>query len=269
MSIVHSQLLAALKAFGDSVTDCRADNAVLPWPPMLPYVHPAYRTSECRLFYIGRDTYGWDLGSGGFSDFFDKYDDGDFDGYLKQNSAVLTFEKRTTGWTGCTGSFWNVMNLLHLRIRRGRIVNMGRLSHDEMDILKEMGYGNLNSIELQETLQKQECWDDIDKDKYRKIKAASQKHLDRYELLFDAFRPDVSIIASWSGNEADYFREMDYAKIADETKGKLKVAVYRVSKESRSSVVVWTYHPSYLPRIKVRDAEFVEAIASVVEQYAR
>ena len=61
---------------------------------------------------------------------------------------------------------------------------------------------------------------------------------------------------------------MEYEKIGDETRGKLKVAVYRVSKESRSSIVVWTYHPSYLPRIKVRDAEFVEAIASVVERYA-
>ena len=62
---------------------------------------------------------------------------------------------------------------------------------------------------------------------------------------------------------------MEYEKIGDETKGKLKVAVYRVSKESRSSIVVWTYHPSYLPRIKVGNAEFAETIASIVEKYAR
>ena len=263
------KLCAALKAFGDSVADCRADNSVLPWPPMLPYVHPAYWNGKRRLFYIGRDTFGWDLGGGGFSDFFDKYDQGDFAGYLAMNASALPLEKRATGWAGWTGSFWHAMNLLHLRIRLGRIVESDAEVANEKAVLAEMGYGNLNSIELPESLQNEKCWDNIDKDKYWRIKAASQKHLDRYELLFDAFQPDVSIIASWSGSEADYFREMDYAKIADETKGKLKVAVYRVSKESRSSVVVWTYHPSYLPRIKVRDAEFVEEIASVVARYAR
>ena len=221
----NSVLFAALKAFGDSVADCRADNAVLPWPPMLPYVHPAYWNGDRRFFYIGRDTFGWDLGGGGFSDFFDKYDQGDFAGYLAMNATALPLEA-------------------------------------------EMGYGNLNSIELPESLQNEKCWDGIDKDKYWTIKAASQTHLDRYELLFDAFRPDVSIIASWSGSEGDYFKGMEHEQIADETKGKLKVAVYRVSKESRSSVIVWTYHPSYLPRIKVRDVDFVETIASVVEQYA-
>ena len=264
----NSSIFAALKAFGDSVTVCRADNAVLPWPPMLPYVHSAYWNGERRLFYIGRDTFGWDLGGGGFSDFFDKYDQGDFAGYLAMNASALPLEKRATGWAGWTGSFWHAMNLLHLRIRLGRIVESDAEVANEKAVLAEMGYGNLNSIELLESLQNEKCWDNIDKDKYWRIKAASQKHLDRYELLSDAFAPDVSIIASWSGNEGDYFEGMEHEKIADETKGKLKVAVYRVSKESRSSVVVWTYHPSYLPRIKVRDVDFVETIASVVEQYA-
>ncbi len=268
MSSDNSKLFAALKAFGDSVVDCRADNSVLPWPPMLPYVHPAYWNGERRFFYIGRDTFGWDLGCGGFSGFFDKYDQGDFSGYLTMNATALPLEKRVAGWAGWTGSFWHVMNLLHLRIRRGRIVESDAEVANEKEVLAEMGYGNLNSIELPESLQNEKCWDSIDKDKYWRIKAASQKHLDRYELLFDAFAPDVSIIASWSGREGDYFKGMEYEKIADETKGKLKVAVYRVSKESRSSVIVWTYHPSYLPRIKVRDVDFVETIASVVEQYA-
>lgn len=259
----------ALKSFGDAITHCRAPDSALPWPPMLPYVHPEYWEISPRIFYIGRDTYGWDLGGGGFSDFFDCYDAGDFESYLKKNAEALPLEDRMTSWAGRTGSFWQVANLLHLRIRSGRIVDTGNLTVSERAVLAEMGYGNLNSIELPDSLRNQGCWNDIDESKYRTIKAASEKYLDRYGLLLDAFSPDVSIILSWSGIEADYFREMDYAKIADETKGKLKVAVYRVSKEPRSSIVVWTYHPSYLPRIKVRDAEFVEAIASVVEQYVR
>ena len=55
----------------------------------------------------------------------------------------------------------------------------------------------------------------------------------------------------------------------DETEGKLKVFVYRVSNGRQDSIVIWTYHPSYLPRIKVGNAEFAEKIASVVEKYAR
>ena len=35
-----------------------------------------------------------------------------------------------------------------------------------------------------------------------------------------------------------------------------------------ASLVVWTYQPSYLPRIGVGNAEFVEKIASVVARCA-
>ena len=128
---LHSSLSGALKSFGDDIADCRADNAVLPWPPMLPYVHPAHWKSSPRFFYIGRDTYGWNLGGGGFSDFFTFHDGGDFEGYLKANASVLPFEMRATAWNGCTGSFWQVANLLHLRLRLGRIADTGNLAPEE------------------------------------------------------------------------------------------------------------------------------------------
>ena len=258
-----------LTAFGDEVAECRKGDAVLPWPPMLPYVHPPYWATEPRIFYIGRDTYGWDLGGGGFSDFFDCYDAGDVASYLEKNAGALPFGQRATAWTGCTGSFWQVANLLHLRLRTGRITDTGRLSSEERAVLAEMGYGNLNSIEIPASLQKQECWNEIDQDKYHIIKAASEKYLDRYRLLLDAFSPHVSIILSWSGDEASYFEGLAYEKIADETEGKLKVAIYRVSNGRATSLVVWTYHPSYLPRIAVSNAEFVEKIATVVEKHKK
>ena len=261
--------VSALKSFGDAITHCRAPDSALPWPPMLPYVHPEYWEISPRIFYIGRDTYGWDLGGGGFSDFFDCYDAGDFESYLKKNAEALPLEDRMTSWAGRTGSFWQVANLLHLRIRSGRIVDTGNLTVSERAVLAEMGYGNLNSIELPDSLRNQGCWNDIDESKYRTIKAASEKYLDRYGLLLDAFSPDVSIILSWSGDEALYFDGLDYERIADETEGKLKVFVYRVSNGRQDSIVIWTYHPSYLPRIKVANAEFAEKIASVVEKYAR
>ena len=107
---VRSPFLDVLQSFGDSVADCRADNAVLPWAPMLPYVHPQYWQSEPRFFYIGRDTYGWNLGEEGFSDFFQRYDKGDFEGYLNANASALSLEKRATAWNGYTGSFWGEYN---------------------------------------------------------------------------------------------------------------------------------------------------------------
>ena len=259
----------ALQVFGDSIVNCRAPDAALPWPPMLPYVHPNYWESSPRIFYIGRDTYRWDLGGGGFSDFFDCYDAGDFEGYLKKNAAALPLDLRIMAWAGYTGSFWQVANLIHLRIRLGRIVDTGSLSASERAILAEMGHGNLNSIELPDSLQTQKCWEDIDQDKYWAIKKASERYLDRYKLLLDAFSPHVSIILSWSSDEAHYFDGLDYKRIADETEGQLKVFVYRVSNGRQDSIVIWTYHPSYLPRIKVGNAEFAEKIASVVAKYAR
>ena len=257
----------ALKAFGDSISESRADNAVLPWPPMVPHVHPQYWRREPRFFYIGRDTYGWDVGGGGFSDFFRFYDGGDLAGYLEKNASALSIEQRMTAWNGCTGSFWQVANLLHLRLRTGRIVDTGALSTDERAILAEMGYGNLNSVELPESLQNEKCWDAIDKDKYRAIKTASEQWLDRYRILTDAFSPDVSFILSWSGDEAHYFDGLQYERLADKTEGKLKVFVYRVSNGRTDSTVIWTYHPSYLPRIGVSNTDFVEKIATVVESY--
>ncbi|MGN0845329.1 MAG: hypothetical protein ACI4QT_08950 [Kiritimatiellia bacterium] len=223
----------ALQRFGDEVKACRAADKVLPWSPMLPYVYSRYGESEKlpRYFYIGRDTYGWDLGGGsGFSDFFEKYDANDFAGYLRKNCTALTTEKRMTAWNGYVGSFWYVVNMMHLRLRLGRIPDMSRLTPDEKRLLEEIGYGNLNSIELPDTLKKQKCWEDIDQDKYWKIKESSEKFLDRYDLVQDAFFPMVSIITSWTGEEEKYFRDLRYEKIADKTQGKLKVAVYLIEK---------------------------------------
>ena len=207
------------------------------------------------------------LGSGGFSDSFSCYDVGDFEGYLEKNSKALPLEDRTTAWSGCTGSFWQVANLLHLRIRLGRIVDTGDLSVCERAVLAEMGYGNLNSIELPASLQNQGCWNDIDEDKYRTIQKASERFLDRYELLLDAFSPNVSVILSWSGDEARYFDGLEYEKVADKSEGKMKVYVYRVSNGRQDCIVVWTNHPSYLPRIKIGNAEFVEKIATTLEKF--
>lgn len=264
----HERLQNALKSFGDAINDCRADNSVLPWGPMLPYVYPCYGVHEQRYFYIGRDTYEWDLGGGnGFGDFFEKYDANDLGGYLCKNCEALSTEKRVSGWSGYTGSFWYVVNMLHLRLRYGEIVDMKTLSPKMIEVLNEIGYGNLNSIELPVTLQKQGYWGDIDEEKYWKIKKFAEKHIDCYNLIHDVFSPSVSIIMTWTGNENNYFRDMDYKKLADETNGKLKVSVYLVTRNGHRSIVIWTYHPRYLPRIKVSCECFVEHIAKVVEKY--
>ena len=175
----------ALRLFGNAIKDCRADNDVLPWAPMLPNVYSRYWGSKCTIFYIGRDTNGWNLGSGGFSDFFCKYDACDFDGYVKQNSSVLTSQKRINAWASKTGSFWYAANLLHIYIQLWKDGNLKDLSTEEKEVLDEMGYANLNSIELPITLKKQKRWKDIDKLKYRAINRASKKHLDEYRLLAD------------------------------------------------------------------------------------
>lgn len=261
------QICNALRAFGEAVKDCRTDDAALPWPPMLPFVYPKYWESKMRIFYIGRDTYGWGAGDGNFSYFFCKYDERDFGGYMDKNSSVLRTESRIGEWAGCTGSFWHVVNLLHLRIRFGRIADLNNLSVEEKDALDEIGYGNLNSIEIPQTLQKEGCWERIDKDKYWAIKNASNKFLDKYKLLLDAYAPQISIITSWSGDEASYFEGLRYERIVDETEGKLKVWVYKVSNGNQDSIVIWTCHPSYLPRISVNRIDFVEKISTIVLLY--
>jgi len=259
------EIIEALDAFGNAVSNCRADNLVLPWSPMLPYVYGKYGKQSPRMFYVGRDTYGWDLAKeGGFSAFFEKYDAKDLGGYIDENANALTLEKRIEAWAGSVYSFWHVINQLHLKIRFGNTGNLLELSAKEKDALDEIGYGNLNSIELPATLEKQECWGDIDQEKYWVIKQASERCLDKYRFILNAFSPDCTIITSWSGNESAYFEGLEYEELPAPDCGVLKVKIYRVRSADKLSTVIWTYHPSYLPRISVSWQEFVDKIASVV-----
>lgn len=265
-------LVHALQSFGDRVSSCRAENRVLPWGPMLPYVFPRYTTSRKRMFYIGRDTLAWDLGeaseTAGFSSFFTQYDNGTLEEYLKRNASMLGGEMRIEGWKNARYSFWHVVNLLHLYEKFRRVCDLSHLTDEERQALDEMGYGNLNAIELPATCQKQGYWGNLDKEKYHCIQCASQESLNKFSLIMEAFHPDVATILTWSSNEASYFDGLAYDLIEENDFGKWRVNVYKVESKDCSTIVLWTYHPAYFPRISLDVETFLCEMGKILKRHS-
>ena len=253
---LSSGLIDALVELGRKIQSCRIDERRLPWCPMLPYVYPEYGKGK-RIFYVGQDTFGWDLKMGGeekencFDFFFDCYDRNDFKAYLEHNSKALTLDRRIYGWPNKPGSFWFGINSLHLKLTLNRDPMRGLrdLSDDELTRLNGIGYGNLNSIELPKTLRKSgnDYWSMISQDEYRCIKNNSNDILDKLKYLLKAFRPDCVVIASWTGkSEAEYLEGCDvtHNEKDDGVLTNMKVLNYTASFEGVGTKVFWTKHPS-------------------------
>ena len=136
---------------------------------------------------------------------------------------------------------------LHLYITLGMTdIDITQLTDDEYQIIEEMGYGNLNSIEHDRTLQAldyygtdKKCWDVIqDKDKFNELRRASRK-LDRIKHVLDAYRPDLIIIMNWE-DRMDIFEGLEINEIKDFYIDKLR-SVYEIPEYNTK--VIWTNHP--------------------------
>ena len=136
---------------------------------------------------------------------------------------------------------------LHLYITLGMTdIDITQLTDDEYQIIEEMGYGNLNSIEHDRTLQaldyygtEKKCWDVIqDKDKFNELRRASRK-LDRIQHVLDAYRPDLIIIMNWE-DRMDIFEGLEINEIKDFYIDKLR-SVYEIPEYNTK--VIWTNHP--------------------------
>ena len=255
----YSQVLTeALTEFGKGIQSCRIDEGKLPWCPMMPYVYPEYGYGK-KIFYVGQDTFGWNLKlpeetkENCFDFFFKCYDERRFDSYLEHNAGALSLDCRVYGWPNKPGSFWFGVNSLHLKLSKGRDPYDGLrdLSDDELMLLNGIGYGNLNSIELPETLQKGDnnYWPGISKDEYWRIKDSSIATLDKLRHLLEAFRPDCVVITAWgTKSEAEYFDGCDVSELAVDDgafHGGMEVRSYLVSYKGQSTRVFWTKHPTH------------------------
>jgi len=133
---------------------------------------------------------------------------------------------------------------LHLLIRTGKYCpDLTNLTTEEHNILEEIGYGNLNSIEIPSTLSKRwEGWQfpsKEDKCKYESIQK-SGKIFEGFQRIIDAYHPDLIIVLSWTEKE-DELIDSDYQYQPNLYEENYK-SIF-LSKTSNPPII-WSLHPS-------------------------
>lgn len=220
----------------------------------VPYTFENYHSAQNKIFYIGRDTFGWIK----FKEMMEDYKNGLLNEYLDKNSNVVTVQGKneSSSDTHSLKEEWNKNNKwdflkysqkLHLYINLGKKdIDITKLTDEEYQVIEEMGYGNLNSIEHDRTLQNikvgtdKTCWEMIqDKVKFRQLRRVS-RGLDRIKHILDAYRPDLMIILNWE-DRMGIFQGLEVKEIKEYYIEKLR-AVYEIPEYGTK--VIWSNHPN-------------------------
>ena len=217
------------------------DADTIPYGVFVPYLfNTSYYRADNKIFYMGRDTYGWIP----FNEMMRLYDDGNIWKYL--NDTTLQVEdEQALSWKNASGAFWPFVLKLHIYIRTGKYVEDLMSLEDDSDerrSLYEIGYGNMNSMELQESLDNEGV--DYDPKIYAKVKELSAP-LDRIKHILDAYSPDFIFIFNWV--EADEIFEGLNVTWHEKHYIDDKLAVYTI--EDYDTKIIWSSHPrrfSYL-----------------------
>jgi len=224
-----------------------------PQGPFIPYTMPKYKSAPIKIMYVGRDTWEWTR----YNVLDEAFKKDCLEDYLKANASNVYVEKMLE-WRNNSGAFWTFANKLHLLIRTGNLVDdLADLSDVQKNILKEVGYGNLNSIEIPETIKKRKdvfeddkyVWDLINNvEQYNAIRKAS-KPFETLKSMIDAYHPDYVFVLTWI-EKGDFFEGLEkeyewksnfFSEDIDEKKYR---AVY--TSNNYKTKVIWSLHPNSL-----------------------
>lgn len=89
--------------------------------------------------------------------------------YFHHNQSTVTPQKLFQ-WNknGSAGVFWDVVQKLHLYIKTGSYChNLSKMSDPKKNIIEEIGYGNMNAIELMSSLRQEHLWHMVDEHAYK------------------------------------------------------------------------------------------------------
>jgi len=205
--------------------------------PFIPYVMPKYNDAPIKIMYVGRDTYSWEP----FKTLHKAFIEGNLAKYLDANIRCVTIEKMLK-WKNNSGSFFNMIEKLHLLLRTGKYVSdITTIGEKERIILDEIGYGNLFSIEIPPTIKKR--YDDstyCPPKEYWEICDAA-KPFETLKSMIEAYNPDCVFVFSWIDKEDDFFEGTDYSQQKELYENGFR-AVY-TSKQYHTKVI-WTLHPN-------------------------
>lgn len=204
----------------------------------LPHTMPDYHRVERKIFYFGRDTYGW----APTSQLMRAHDANDHMGYLAETSqwarrfGFLEYNRNKSS------GFWTMAMRLHLRLK-GITENLSigaNLPEGHYECINDFGWGNTNAIEVPQSLNNQGVWESLDKDKYWAVKQRS-KRFDKLAHTINAFRPDLVFVFNWDCNEEEFLEGLNYQGRRMDLLGNHFLTYHLPDTDTR---VIWTVHPS-------------------------
>lgn len=211
--------------------------------PFVPYTMPKYGSAPVKIMYVGRDTYYWEP----IETLKKSYKENRLEDYLDANTKCVDVDKMLT-WKNNSGSFWNFANKLHLLIRTGQLVSdITTIDEKQKEILEEIGYGNLYSIELIETLRKRyEEPTLLPSTEYYTICEAA-KPFESLRTMIEAYHPDYVFVLSWI-EKMDFLDGTDFQWQKDlYTDSDKKYRAVYLSKQYKTKVI-WSLHPNSMWR---------------------
>ena len=215
-----------LEAF---LQETKTINSGYPYGPIIPHVFEQYDQAPLKVFYCGRDTYYW-LEENLLSK-------DTIPSYLSRNASVITPEAMMDN--NNLSNFWTFVSQLHLYLRTGKMADdLTRLSSQQIKTIREVGYGNLHSIELKQTLINEGTWEGINPSEYN-VLVQKSKSLDKLKYILDAYEPDIVFILSWE-NYMEFFNGLEYENVASWYEEDLR-SVFTV--KGYRTKIIWTSHP--------------------------
>lgn len=227
-----------------------------PYGPFIPYTMPNYDRTEKKIFYIGRDTNGWVEKSCLEASF----QENNLNRYIDANSNVVSIENIVDpSWTYNPTSFWGFVSRLHLLISTGIYkTDTGCLTDNEKNALSQLGYGNLHSIELPDTLG--DVYESISPKSSFETICKEAHRFEKIKLILDLYAPDYIFILSWSNRE-DIFEGLQSINHQEWYKDGI-LSVYTI--KGYRTKVLWTSHPRRFSYLGVRSEDAINMLADTL-----
>lgn len=212
----------------------------------IPHVFDDYYNAKTKLFFIGQDTYGW-------PELEKTYALSEKD-YLVENNKWPVSVDTTLEWTN-PYTFWNFVNRVQLAFNGEKYDIKKNLSTSQYKALNQLGWGNIYSLEILETIKKygDEFYHSFDHSIYSELLSKSQ-NISKLKNIINAFNPDYVIVLAWKYVEDWYLDGLDARYIPSESIDNL-LSVYKLSNGAK---VLWTYHPQALCRKRQDLEELIE-----------
>ena len=235
-----------------------------PYLPFIPVAFENYEMSNPKIFYVGIDTYYWNKS---IDKLIECYRNNRLSEILTINNNVVTPERILEEWYSDKGRFWEFVCKLHLYIRTGRILDnddLRSLSQDEIAMVGEIGWGNMNTVELKSTLKKEEIWESLNTIEYNALKQSSEIILDPIANIIKAYHPDYIVILGWGDNENHILKGLSYATLDNYYEQDYR-AMYTI--DDYTTKILWTSHPSRFSFLGTNQDEMIPYVGDSLKLF--